>query len=301
MKIRDFFVLLILIFAIFAIYNKNMEELNDSTVNEADNSAQKVYEPVKYNLNTEINIPVNAPVPSSYKTKAEVYNLRKNAVENSIFKNSDYEPSEAVFGQIEDGKPWISMNACEIDGHSHTDGVSEESRFILNPTVLVAIICDFGKRYCEDGKPLIHLMPISIKYLEPKKEIIVTYNKLNRYTLNNNTYYQLNGLNARDFGYKYVYIDKEKTTYDLIFINEKNIGNEVVEFKNYIHAGGSCGISGGCNNGSPNQPMLNFENSHQWGTPYKQYREIYIKLWKNMPKSPYDEADINERIIIINA
>ncbi len=52
MKIRDFFVLLILIFAIFAIYNKNMEELNDSTVNEADNSAQKVYEPVKYNLNT---------------------------------------------------------------------------------------------------------------------------------------------------------------------------------------------------------------------------------------------------------
>lgn len=300
MKIRDFFVLLILIFAIFAIYNKNMEELNDSTVNEADNPAQKVYEPVKYNLNTEINIPVNAPVPLSYKTKAEVYNLRKNAVENSIFKNSDYEPSEAVFGQIEDGKPWKSLNSCSIDGHSDISGASEESRFILNPTILVAATNDFCL-WCKNNSQIPHLTPISVRYLEPKKEIVVTYNKFDIDTLNGNTYYEFNGLNARDFGYKYAYIDKEKTTYDLIFINEKNIGNQVVEFKNYIHTGGSCGIPGGCNNGSPNQPMLNFHNSHQWDTPYEQYREIYIKLWKNMPKSPYDEADINERIIIINA
>lgn len=301
MKFRDFIVLLVLIAVIFVIYNENMKELNTDELDGTQVSISKTYEPVKYNSNFAIDIPVNQPVPLSYKTKAEIYNLRKNAVEKSIFKNPDYEPSDAVFGQIEDGKPWISMNNCDVNGQSPIDRPSEEARFILNPTALVAIVCDFGNRHCENNKPLMHLMPIGIKYLEPKKEIIVTYNKFNRYTLDNNKYYQFNGINARDFGYKYAYIDKEKTTYDLIFINGQNIGNQVVEFKNYIHTGGSCGIPGGCNNGSPNQPMLNFHNSHRWNTPYKQYREIYIKLWKNMPKSPQDEADINERIIIINA
>lgn len=300
MKFRDFIVLLVLIAAIFVIYNKNMEKLNTDESDGTQDSISKTYEPVKYNSNFAIDIPVNRPVPLSYKTKAEVYNLRKNAVNNSIFKNPDYEPSDTVFGQIEDGKPWKSLNACSVNGRSDINGASEESRFILNPTILVAATNDF-RLHCTDNNKILHLTPISVKYFEPNKEIIVTYDRFDINTLDYNTYYEFNGLNARDFGYKYAYIDKEKTTYDLIFVNGQNIGNQIVEFKNYIHTGGSCGVPGGCNNGSPNQPMLDFHNSHRWNTPYKQYREIYIKLWKNMPKSPQDEADINERIIIEHA
>ena len=42
------------------------------------------------------------PIPLSYKSKQEIYNIRKNAVKKSIFNYDYYEPSNEVFGQIED-------------------------------------------------------------------------------------------------------------------------------------------------------------------------------------------------------
>lgn len=52
--------------------------------------------------NNEQNIYVAQPIPLSYKSKQEIYNIRKNAVKKSIFNYDYYEPSNEVFGQIED-------------------------------------------------------------------------------------------------------------------------------------------------------------------------------------------------------
>ena len=89
--------------------------------------------------------------------------------------------------------------------------------------------------------------------------------------------------------------------FELNFVNSNNIGNSVVEFQNFLHTGGSCKHSSGCNNGSPFQHMLHFENPHVDSMPYKNNKEIYIKLWKNKPNSKYDTPDIVERIIIKRA
>ena len=59
-----------------------------------------------------INIPFNTPPELSYKSKLEIYDIRKNAVRKSIFNTPDYIPSAEVFSMIEGNKPWISMKQC---------------------------------------------------------------------------------------------------------------------------------------------------------------------------------------------
>ena len=126
--------------------------------------------------------------------------------------------------------------------------------------------------------------------------IIVKYYHLPFTTNNNPSFYTFNGVNARDLGYKYAYLDKKKSTYDVDFISSDNLSTGIQEFQNFIHLGSSCRHEGGCNNGSPRQHFLEFKSNE---TSYNyENRYIQIKLWKNKPKSPEDPADITERIIL---
>ncbi len=293
--------------------NKAVAEFTIQSIQSDNILIDKNYMPqsvlkINYNHNNtldninEQNIKVEQPIPLSYKSKQEIYNLRKNAVKKSIFNSGNYEPSEEVFGQIEDRKPWISMNSCMLNDNlkSIITGASEESRFILNPSALVQINFPFSN-WCEQGQYKPHLTLKSIKYIRNENEIIVTYEKLNQETLSNNSYFSFCGINARDLGYKYAFVDTQKSTYNLQFVNTINISKNVAEFQDFLHKGGSCGHESGCNNASPSQPMLDFENSHKPNTPYEYNKEIYIKLWKNKPLSPSDKPDIVERIIIEKA
>jgi len=248
----------------------------------------------------DINIPVNRPISLSGKTKAEVYKIRKGYVETSIFKNQNYEPSEEVFGQIEDRKPWVANYIC----HKHNDdplptkGASEESRFINNPTVLLGLEYPFWFHSVTDytfcDTDLSTLIPLSITYNSDKKEITVEYQHLPFSTQYDHTFYQFNGINAKDLGYKYIYFDKSKSTYDIEFSRPSNISTDVYELYNFIHLGYSCNVNGGCNNGSPRQEFVEFKNNNPGSEVGKM---IYLKLWKNRPKSPKQEADIAEKII----
>ena len=255
-----------------------------------------------------INIPVNRPVPLSYKTKQEVLDLRKHFVDKSIFKDPNYEPSEEVFGQIEDNKPWVSIKECKYKSTNQADieGQSEESRFINNPALLVAV--DYGfygsscEKYLERHIPYPKETPESISYDKSKNEITVVYEELPYCNAKGKTWYILKGLNARDLGYKYGYVDMNKTNFKMHFTEKDNISNSIVEFVDFIHTGGSCGVPGGCNNASPDTPPLNFR--HLCGGKNDRLgknRTIYIKLWKNKPSSPLQEADINEKIIILKS
>ncbi len=240
------------------------------------------------------DIPVNPPVPLSYKTKNEIYDLRKQYVKSSIFANDLYVPSEYVFGQIQDNKPWISTYRCHQEGKpSHIDGDSEESRFINNPSILVGL--DFPYGFVEE-KDLPRcsslLLAKKVQYDKNKNEIIVEYPS-QMVASTGNSSYMLKGLNAVDFGYKYAYIDKKQSKNIVRFIERNNITNRVVEFYDFIHLGGSCGVEGGCNNGSPRQPMVEFKYF-----PNEGEHVLYIKLWKDKPLTPSQPADISEKIII---
>ena len=209
-----------------------------------------------------IGIIINEPVALSYKSKEEILKLRKHYVEQSMFANPDYEPSNQVFGEIESGKPWNSMKQCKYKqtDKSDIDGPSEESRYINNPALLVGVEYAFYDYYCGDRRTeeIPYSKPIKIKYFKDEKTMEVVFGGLPYCTEKGRTWYNLKGINARDLGYKYAYIDKEKSTLDIEFVEETNASNSIIEFQDFIHVGGSCGHKGGCNNASPNQPPLNF-------------------------------------------
>lgn len=239
-------------------------------------------------------IPVRAPVALSGASRQEVFNLRKEAVAASPFAKKNYRPLDAVFGQIVSGKPWYALNLCRGKKHAHTEGPSEETRFINNPTALVAlepsvIFFTRTENWClrKDYNTIIQ----KIVFDGPNKEISVTYLDLPLKSA-----YDLNGINARDLGYPFVYVDKSRSTYKISFKEKHNASTEVYQFLNYLHLGNSCGVAGGCNNGSPTQPKIQFTKDPR---DSNKPREIYIKLWRKRPASPKATPDLVERIIIL--
>ena len=273
---------------------------NTTTIETNQNRNYDVAE--KYRDMNYVNIKVNYPISLSYLTKQRIYNIRKQYISESIFENKYYEPSEYVFGQIEDKKPWLSIYLCEDeDAKEHSiNGPSEESRFILNPTVLVALEYPFyitGSDYewCHSNEAI--MLPKSVSYSGKNNEISVTYTSL-PIVIQNNSFYQFNGINAKDLGYKYFYIDKEKSTYIPEFTSANNPSTNIQEFNNFIHLGSSCRHPGGCNNGSPRQPSLEFQYKSEKYTRHNAV--IYLKLWKERPESADSVSDINEKIIIEN-
>ncbi len=262
------------------------EEKNTITVSDIpDVYDEQVEEKSNTVKSKKISLKINEVSDYKKMTKAEIYELRKKYVSQSLFANSNYVPSEEVFGAIADKSPWygLTYSGCigMVKGTSKVaQGPSEESRFINNPNILVGILSGsqriqpddpgcFDKRYW--------LIPESMTYDKATNTIEATYNF--RYT----GPMALTGINARDLGYKYVYA---KNPINYKFDNTPNISHEVFELIDYIHLGGSCEYKNGCNNGSPYQPYLNLKLTN---FPVS----IKLKLWKKMPNNKISKPDIN--------
>lgn len=252
--------------------------------------------------NKSYEVKVNQVVALGDKTKEEVYELRKKFVEKSIFSNMDYEPSEEVFGQIVTGKPWYSASVCvNSTKPGKVGGLSEESRFINNPSVLVALEFPYNFRVLNDQKwctsNVNNLIPKKIFYSKAKKIVTVVYERI-PFRNSERNHYEFNGINANDLGYSFAYVDLNKSTFKPEFVNSQNISNKVSEFLDFIHVGFSCQLEGGCNNASPPQQELDFRVTN---TQYTKHNgTIYIKLWKEYPSSVENEADMTEIIVLEN-
>ena len=214
------------------------------------------------------NITINSPINLSYKSKQEIYNIRKSYVEKSIFAKPDYEPSEEVFGGIVDNKPWISMDwsfAYDYNNPENyvieTNGPSSHSRSLINPSLPVFIDYPFAiprvPEYVSEYSimPLL-MVPVKAVYYKPQKEVDITYKKL--ITPKGEGGYQINAINARDMGYNYIFVDKNKSTYNIKYISNDNLSTSIKELTDFIHLGGSCKVSGGCNNWSITREDLQF-------------------------------------------
>lgn len=252
------------------------------------------------------SITVNPLSEYDYLTKKQIFDIRKEHVKNSLFAKENYEPDNSVFGSIADNKPWWGTVTCNQlnykgDYHEKIEGPSKVSAQINNPDSLVGLSLpflpwkeDYNQEFCT-GK-YGRFLPMSIQYDKKENLIVAKYKltkkflkfrasvngKMTRYPI------QLSGLNARDFGYDYVYI------YDLknisMFSEHNNITEDVKRFTDYIHLGGSCQYKDGCNNISPMQYDKIF-------TVDELPAEINLKLWKNRPTNQYMKADIYYRII----
>ncbi len=228
----------------------------------------------------------------NFMSKKDIYRIRKKYVAKSLFASANYEPSEAVFGQIEDGKYWWGLSQIICDQGSDTaSGLSAMSRFINNPNILIAAFFPFSytkkpemEWYCNADFP--KFIPYELLYDKTKNLITAKY-KLGKIAIENNHNMILFGMNARDFGYEYMYISK------LSGIQMKEVNNaskSIHQLRDYIHNGGSCGMRGGCNNISPRQTELEY---YVKSLP----ASMEIKLWKSSPISSMIDADINYKII----
>lgn len=246
------------------------------------------------------DIPINQPTALSYKTRQEVFTERKKYVSESLFAHPNYDPSRGPIGQIESGKPWISTNLCRnADDSARVDGASEETRFLNNPSVLIGLQDALNWRHENgaDDDPNCHkiLLPYSARYIKNEKVIEVVYRGIPIID-NREFHYQFVAINAKDFGYEYAHLDNNKSENAAIFTNFNSLASSIVKFQDVLHRGGSCGVQGGCNNGSPHQPMLEFDYDPQIA---RNKVVFFIKLWRQRPNSFSTPADINERIILL--
>ena len=215
-------------------------------------------------------IQLNLPAQFNYKTRAEILGMRSREVAKypNLLKGS-YVPFNPIWGAIEDGKPWWGLAGAGVydSGAQSMLGFAEESRFIMNPYLLVAAnpaatniwhrSLITKKQIDDPGFPFFWL-PESL-VIDPQRPLgTVVYNISNWRDrclksgfLANASYikkFSLVAYNARDFGYKYIFFNQEKS----IGVVNDNPADEPVFIKQFIHCGGTCGCPGSCcNNMSP--------------------------------------------------
>ncbi len=245
-----------------------------------------------------VEIPLQPMLELDYLSRESILNMRKKLVadRNSLLAKT-YNPESAIFSQIVSGKPWWGIIGCTVYGQGprSIEGLSEESRYLLNPYLLVGVsswsneIWDLDKiernpkvltqsdfPYCWQASIL--------RYYPARSALQVAY-EVSAYNQGLARYknylkpqevvdrFNLVAYNARDFGYNFLYVPIEEC---------KNIENAEkvsapVQIVQYIHCGGSSGYNGGCNNMSPLQKEINEFTIKSLPASVK------VKLWRSHP------------------
>ncbi len=280
-SIRYFLPILVMVFLIFSSGCRG-----NSAVEREKNSAKQ-----------EIKVKVNPPEEFDFLKKSEIYEIRKKQVNTypsllKAFYSGDYEPSEEVFGQIEDGKSWWGILGIYHygPGIKSIEGPSEESRFICNPYIPVALSERWARGITDPRvKPeAIFPEPLEVKWDINEKTVKVKYN-VSDYLMKSDELHdprarelKLIAYNAKDLGYGYFLIYPNRT--ENLTITPQN---EALFIPQFLHTGSDSGYPGGSNNMSPGFPPLNIELK-------KLPARLVIALWKEKPADLKAKPDIME-------
>jgi hypothetical protein len=253
-----------------------------------------------------IDIPVNPPVDLNFKSRSEIFQLRSQAIYRfpSLLSGS-YIPNPSIFEQLEDHRPWWGMQGTFIwgAGNRSIEGDSEESRFIVNPYLLVGANSCTAMIWNKDKISQAELkdrsfpycwLPQSLRYYPADSLVQATYNitAFNKELANRldklsasiaeTMKFGLIAYNARDFGYNFIYLDPSKS----LNITPKEKSDRATLITQMIHCGMSCQYPGGCNNMSPAQPEIDEFDCSQLPA------RANIKLWKEQPMSIDSTPDL---------
>jgi hypothetical protein len=205
-----------------------------------------------------MDVALQPPVELDFKSKAEVLQLRQEAVErHPELLAREYVPSRAVFGFVEDGVPWWG-----IEGHFYYDsgersieGASEESRFIVNPFLLAAAefnVLFAGRMTKEELSTFpLYCVPRNLHWRPREAYAEVSYDA-SCVAMRSDYPFTLIAYNARDLGLNYIFVSYP----DSVNITKQDQPQEPYANPQFIHKGGSCGYPGGCNNMSPSTPEI---------------------------------------------
>lgn len=288
-------ILLVLLVVVILVHRKLFM---DSSAPSSGDDARRIARPVLLvgkdtKIRGEYEIPVNQMEELDFKTKQEIHDLRKRCVLAHGDLVASYEPSEAVFGQIVDRMPWWGIYGIYGygPGERSIEGPSEESRFLLNPYLLVGLSerNAFITSAALDDTSAFYPKPLRIRWQADASLETIEYNVTDHFLyVNGNHFYptdqrklDLVAYNARDLGFGHLYVDPDKSE-GVVWANRTG---RAAPIRQYIHRGGSCGYPGGCNNMSPSQPELLIDVER---TPAK----AYIKLWRADPRNVNDHCDM---------
>ena len=261
-------------------------------------------------LQQPVVVPLNLASDLNFKSRDAILEMRfKEIARNSVLIKGNYEPSMDVFGDIEDGKPWWGMAGATVYGAGEKSivGPAEESRFILNPLLLVGLNSATAEIWRSDRITEEDIgnrnfpyfwAPANLQFDPSSSSASVEYN-VGDYLLRiigtgkllrpvNTANFSLVAYNARDFGYDYIYLDTKKST------NVTNMYGsfQPVRLRQFIHCGGSCGYPGGCNNMSPFTREI--DRLVFTDLPAK----LVVYLWKRYPGSIDRPADFTMNILL---
>lgn len=245
-----------------------------------------------------LDLPLQAPTELDFATKAEVFRLRTEAV----LKHPDliiggYRPANAVFGQIEDGLPWWGTlgNFYYGSGEKSIEGLAEESRFILNPYLLVAaeihsywdpnLIAENAARQPDF---LLYCAPSQLRW-QPRVAYAEVLYSAQCVQQAPSRFFDLIAYNARDLNLNYIYVSYT----DSVNITKFDQPTAAYAIPHFIHRGGSCGYPGGCNNMSPPSPEI--DSLEVTGYP----AQVVIWLWSRRPAS-LEAAPAPDLIFVIH-
>lgn len=235
-----------------------------------------------------VSIDIQPPAELDWKSKSKVLQLRSAAVQqHPELLATEYMSDEAVFGQIVDGLPWWGMEGEFFywKGEKSIAGPSEESRFILNPYLLVAAdFYDWWQGRIAEAElstfPLTCL-PHDLHWWPQEARAEVTYDA-ECVKRGQNYTFDLIAYNARDFNLNYIFVSYP----DSLNITKAEIPAEPFANPQFIHRGNSCGYPGGCNNMSPYTPEI--DEIEITALP----AQVIIWLWQHKPASPGQTPDM---------
>jgi hypothetical protein len=236
-----------------------------------------------------LSIALHPPEEYDGWTREQVYALRRERVKLNASLVRDYAPADAVFGLIEDGRPWWGLDGqfCLGRGEVSIEGPSEESRFVGNPFLLLGVEEGKGFHTTNPRCRPVFPQPTSLRWDAHAAVATVTYDyssflkgKAEVGLMKHLDCVDLESYNARDMGFAFARLDVPASA---------NIApcagsGGVVALRRFIHKGGSCGYPGGCNNASPDSPGLRFAVKAVPAT-------AICRLWQARPISPEVAAD----------
>lgn len=238
----------------------------------------------------EIDIELHPAKEMDFMTKADVLNLRKDAVYNyPELIEGGYLPSNDIFGRIEDGRPWWGFHGVSYgSGNKSIEGPSEQSTSILNPYLLAAPQFNLAwnmafvpEAELGSARFPVQCEPYDLKWYPRQSRAEISYDAA-CVELGHHSAFSLIVYNARDFNLNYIYVSYDNSS-NISKNNPPDIPHPIPHF---LHRGGSCGYPGGCNNISPSTPFI--DDIRITGQPAR----AVIWFWRNKPGSVKEKPDM---------
>jgi len=231
----------------------------------------------------ELNIPLHPMVNLNFRSKHDILAMRRTQIlKQPRLAPPHYEPDAEIF-QIVDGKPWWGTAGIFFygQGMKSIEGLSGESRFLLNPFLLVGLSEGYvmASPAVPPEKDDYVAQARALRWRISEKKATAYYDFSNYLVFSEHIrslqaarMLMLNTINARDFGFRYIAIDHTRTQ----GVDIDNSSKPLIPLAGYINLGNSCLYPGGCNNFTHDQKELHVEVKN---LPAR----ITLQLWRNRP------------------